>query len=89
MARHTLSFQDYISVLNIFGCILTSNRLQFDVKLKSTLTRFSFWSSYRRFQPLQLNKQHYNVINLGVYSTSRYKMFDSCENTVRHFVTSL
>ena len=72
-----------------FCCILTSNRRQFDVKMKSTLNRFSSWSSYRRFQPLQRNKQHYNAINLGVYSTSRYKLFDSSENTVRHLVTSL
>ena len=45
-------------------------------KIEVHVESSSFWSSYRRFQPLQRNKQHYNAINLGVYSTSRYKLFD-------------
>ena len=87
---HTTIFPElYFCTQYFFCCILTSNRRQFDVKLKSTLNRFSFLSSYRRFKPLQRNKQHDNATNLGVYSTSRYKLFALCENTVRHFVTSL
>ena len=50
------------NVLGIRGiggrCDKTSNRRQFDVKFKSRI-KFSFWFSYRRFQPRQHNKQGY------------------------------
>ena len=86
---HT-NFQNYISVHDMFfSYILTSNLRQFDVKLKFMFKSIFIWYSYRRFQPLQRNTQYLNVNSLGVISTSRYKLNDSCEKTVRHFVTSL
>ena len=58
-------------------------------KIEVHVESISFCSSYEHFQLLQRNKQHKTAINLGGCRTSRYKLLDSFENIVRHFVTSL
>ena len=74
------NFQNYISIHNIFSCILTSNRRQFDVKKEVHDKSYIYYST-----PIYVFN-HFNEINntkmrlFWVYTT--YKLFDACEKTV-------
>ena len=81
------NFQNCIYVRNIFF-------LHTDVKSSSisrkivvhTTSNSHFCVSIDVFYPFQRNK---NTIIVGVNITTTHKLFDSCEKTVPHFVTSL